>query len=73
MAGKQSLYEKNLRRIAESMGEDLSPFLSEEVLKRIPPEKRVRSLTAKDIVRSLSPETKEELLQLLNQQAGKQN
>ena len=49
MAGKQSLYEKNLRRIAESMGEDLSPFLSEEVLKRIPPEKRVRSLTAKDI------------------------
>ena len=73
MAGKQSLYEKNLRRIAESMGEDLIPFLSEEVVKRIPPEKRVRSLTAKDIVRSLSPETKEELLQLLNQQSGKQN
>ena len=73
MAGKQSLYENNLRRIAESMGEDLIPFLSEEVLKRIPPEKRVRSLTATDIVRSLSPETKEELLQLLNQQAGKQN
>ena len=73
MAGKHSLYEKNLRRIAESMGEDLIPFLSEEVVKRIPPEKRVRSLTAKDIVRSLSPETKEELLQLLNQQSGKQN
>lgn len=73
MSGKQSLYEKNLRRIAESMGEDLIPFLSEEVVKRIPPEKRVRSLTAKDIVRSLSPETKEELLQLLNQQSGKQN
>jgi hypothetical protein len=70
MSGKQSLYEKNLRRIAESMGEDLIPFLSEEVLKRIPPEKRVRSLTAKDIVRSLSPETKEELLQLLNQQGA---
>jgi hypothetical protein len=70
MSGKQSLYEKNLRRIAESMGEDLIPFLSEEVVKRIPPEKRVRSLTAKDIVRSLSPETKEELLQLLNQQGA---
>lgn len=73
MAGKQSLYENNLRRIAESMGEDLIPFLSEEVVKRIPPEKRVRSLTATDIVRSLSPETKEELLQLLTKQAGKQN
>jgi len=73
MAGKQSLYENNLRRIAESMGEDLIPFLSEEVVKRIPPEKRVRSLTATDIVRSLSPETKEELLQLLNQQDRKQN
>jgi hypothetical protein len=73
MSGKQSLYEKNLRRIAESMGEDLIPFLSEEVLKRLPPEKRVRSLTAKDIVRSLSPETKEELLQLLTKQSGKQN
>lgn len=73
MAGKQSSYEKNLMRIAESMGEDLIPFLSEEVVKRIPPEKRVRSLTAEDIVRSLSPETKEELLQLLNPPDGKQN
>lgn len=73
MAGKQSSYEKNLMRIAESMGEDLIPFLSEEVVKRIPPEKRVRSLTAEDIVRSLSPETRLELLQLLNPPDGKQN
>jgi len=65
--------EKSLQRIADSMGEDLIPFLSEEVVKRIPPEKRVRGLTAEDIVHSLSPETKAELLQLLNQQDGKQN
>ena len=73
MAGKLSLYEKHLKRIAESLGEDLLPFLSEEVVKRIPPENRVRGLTAEDIVRSLSPETKEKLLQLLHQQDGKQN
>lgn len=87
MAGKQSLYEKQLQRIAESMGEDLIPFLSadekslkriaesigEEVLLRLPPEKRVRSLTAEDIVRSLPPKTKAELLQLLNPPDGKPN
>ena len=72
MAGKLSLYEKHLKRIAEGLGEDLLPFLSEEVVKRIPPEKRVRGLTAEEI-RSLSPETKEKLKQLLNQQDGKQN
>ena len=66
------VYEKHLKRIAESLGEDLLPFLSEEVVKRIPPEKRVRGLTAEEI-RSLSPETKEKLLQLLHQQDGNQN
>ena len=65
MAGKQSLYEKQLQRIAESMGEDLIPFLSEEVVKRIPPEKRVRGLSEEEI-RSLSPETKEKLRRLLS-------
>ena len=87
MAGKLSLYEKHLMRIAESLGEDLLPFLSEDekslqriaesigekVLERLPPEKRVRGLTAEDIVRSLSPETKGKLKQLLNQQDGKRN
>ena len=57
MAGKQSLYEKQLQRIAESMGE--------EVVERVPPEKRVRGLTLSERLqgltdeelRSLSPET----------------
>ncbi len=72
MAGKQSLYEKQLQRIAESMGEDLIPFLSEEVVKRIPPEKRVRGLSEEEI-RSLSPETKEKLRRLLNNNSKEPN
>ncbi|MCH8296210.1 hypothetical protein IH992_34455, partial [Candidatus Poribacteria bacterium] len=59
-------------RIAESMGEDLIPFLSEEVVKRIPPEKRVRGLSEEEI-RSLSPETKEKLRRLLNNNSKEPN
>ena len=78
MARKMSLYEKHLQNIAESIGEDLIPFLSEEIVKQIPPEKRVRGLTLSErlggltdeVLRSLSLETREKLLQLLNQPDG---
>ena len=81
MAGKQNLYEKQLQRIAESMGEDLIPFLSEEVVKRILSEKRVRGLTLSDRLcglteedlRSLDRETQEIVRQLMNNLSGEQN
>ena len=81
MAEKQSLYEKQLQRIAESMEEDLIPFLSEEVVKRIPPEKRVRGLVLPDRLRglteedlcSLDGETQEIVKQLMNNLSEKQN
>ena len=70
MAEKQSLYEKQLQRIAESMGDDLIPFLvrdekqlqriaesmGEEVVERVPPEKRVRGLTLSERLQGLTDE-----------------
>ena len=75
MAGKQSLYEKQLQRIVDSMGTDL--------LKKMTPEERVRGLTVSERVRGLTvserlaglnledlraldPEEKAALLQLLD-------
>ena len=46
MAGKQSLYEKQLQRIIDSMGTDL--------LKKMTPEERVRGLTVSERVRGLT-------------------
>ncbi len=73
MAGKQSLYEKQLQRIVDSMGIDL--------LKKMTPEERVRGLTASERLagldpedlRTLDPEEKAILLQLLNQPDETQN
>lgn len=82
MAGKQSLYEKQLQRIIDSMGVDL--------LKKMTPEERVRGLTVSERVRGLTvserlaglgiedlraldPEEKAVLLQLLNQPDETQN
>ena len=76
MAGKQSLYEKQLQQIIDSMGADL--------LKKMTPEERVRGLTVSERVRgltvserlaglniedlrTLNPEEKAALLQMLNQ------
>ena len=67
MAGKQSLYEKQLQRIIDSMGADL--------VKKMTPEERVRGLTVSERLaglniedlRTLDPEEKAVLLQLLNQ------
>ncbi len=73
MAGKQSLYEKQLQRIAESMGEDLIPFLSKSKRVRgLTLSERLQGLTDEDLS-SLSPEAKEMLLRLLSQSAGEQN
>ena len=73
MAGKQNLYEKQLRRIIDSMGEDL--------LEKMTPEERMRGLTVSERLagldiedlRALEPEEKAVLLQLLNQPDKTQN
>ena len=67
------VYEKHLKRIAESMGKDLLPFLSkEERVRGLTLFDRLRGLTEEEI-RSLEKETQEILLRLLNHQDGKQN
>ena len=74
MAGKQSSYEKHLQRIADSLGENLIPFLNkDELLKQITPSHRISGLTlserlhglSENDLRSLNPETKEMLQQLM--------
>ena len=64
MAGKQSLYEKQLERIAKAVGEDL--------LEQMSPEVRLRGLTLEDRLRGLDldAETLEKLKQLINGQDG---
>ena len=67
MAGKQSLYEKQLQRIVDSMGADL--------LEKMTPEERMQGLTVSERLaglhledlQTLDPEMKAALLQLLNQ------
>ena len=75
MAGKQSLYEKQLERIAKTFGPDLISFLGEdeilnEILEQIPPEVRMRGLTLEERLRGLNldAETLEKLKQLINDQ-----
>jgi predicted membrane GTPase involved in stress response len=73
MAGKQSLYEKQLERIAKAVGPDLISFLNkDELLEQIPPEVRVRGLTLEERLRGLNldTETLEKLKQLINGQDG---
>ncbi len=73
MAGKQNLYEKQLRRIIDSMGTEL--------LEKMTPEERVRGLTVSERLAGLNiedlgaldPEEKAALLQLLNQPDKTQN
>ena len=73
MAGNQSLYEKQLERIAKTFGPDLISFLGEgELLKQMPPEVRVRGLTLEERLRGLNldAETVEKLKELINGQDG---
>ena len=71
MAGKQSLYEKQLERMAKTFGPDLISFLGEDkLLEQMPPEIRVRGLTLEERLRGLDldAETLERLKQLINGQ-----
>ncbi len=82
MAGKQSLYEKQLERIAKTFGPDLISFLGEdELLEQIPLEVRMRGLTLEERLRGLTleerlrglnldAETLEKLKELINGQDG---
>ena len=82
MAGKQSLYEKQLQRIIDSMGADLlKKMTAEERVRGLTVSERVRGLTVserlagldQEDLRTLDPEEKAELLQLLNQPDKTQN
>ena len=82
MAGKQNLYEKQLRRIIDSMGADLLEKMTpEERMRGLTVSERVRGLTVSEMLagldpedlRALEPEEKAALLQLLNQPDKTQN
>ncbi len=82
MAGKQSLYEKQLRRIIDSMGEDLLEKMTpEERVRGLTVSERVRGLTVSEMLagldiedlRALDPEEKAALLQVLDQPDKTQN
>ena len=64
MAGKQSLYEKQLERIAKTVGDD--------ILEQMPPEVRVRGLTLEERLHGLNldAETLEKLMEIINGQDG---
>ncbi len=71
MAGKQSLYDKQLERMAKTFGPDLIAFLNkDELLEQMSPEVRVRGLTLEERLRGLDldAETLEKLKQLINGQ-----
>ena len=71
MAGKQSLYEKQLERMANAFGEDLIPFLGKDkLLEQVPPEARVHGLTLEERLHGLDldADTLEKLKQLINGQ-----
>ena len=71
MAGKQSLYDKQLERMAKAFGEDLLEQMSPEVrLRGLTLEDRLRGLTLEDRLRGLDldPETLEKLKELINGQ-----
>ena len=85
MAGKQSLYEKQLERMAKAFGPDLISFLGEDailerigedaILERMSPEVRIRGLTLEERLHGLNldAETLEKLNQLINNRDGKGN
>ena len=72
MAGKQSLYEKQLQQIVDVMGTDL--------LKKMTPEERMDGLTVDEILavlsredlQSLEPDVKMAFLRLLDPSNGTQ-
>ena len=82
MAGKQSLYEKQLQRIVDSMGADLLEQMTpEERMQGLTVSERVQGLTVSERLaglgiedlHALAPEMKAALLKLLNQPDGNQH
>ena len=73
MAGKQSLYDKQLERMAKVFGPDLIAFLNEnDIVEQMSPEARMRGLTLEERLRGLDldAETLEKLMELINGQDG---
>ena len=82
MAGKQSLYEKQLERMAKVFGPDLIAFLNEnDIVEQMSPEVRLCGLSLEERLRGLSleerlrgldldAETLEKLKELINGQDG---
>ena len=71
MAGKQSLYDKQLERMAKAFGPDLIAFLNkDELLEQMSPEVRVRGLTLEERLSGLNldAETLEKFKELINGQ-----
>ena len=54
MAGKQSLYEKQLQRIVDAMGTDLVDVMGTDLLKKMTPEERMDGLTVDERVQGLT-------------------
>ena len=80
MAGKQSLYEKQLQRIVEAMGTDLVDVMGADLLKKMTPEERLQGLTVDEILavlsqedlQNLEPDVKMAFLRLLDPSNGTQ-
>ena len=82
MAEKQSLYDKQLKRMAEVFGPDLIAFLNEnDIVKQMSPEVRLRGLSLEERLHGLTleerlrglnldVETLEKLMELINGQDG---
>ena len=73
MAGKQSLYEKQLERIVETFGDELLEQMLPEVRMRgLTLEERLHGLTFEERLRGLNldAETLEKLMELINGQDG---
>ena len=73
MAGKQSLYEKQLERIVKAVGDELLEQMPPEVRMRgLTLEERLHGLTLEERLRGLDldAETLEKLKELINGQDG---
>lgn len=60
MAGKRSYYERRFERVAKTFGTDLAPHISKDEL--------LKQLTLEDRARNLTPEERERLKQLLEEE-----
>jgi hypothetical protein len=62
-------YTRNLEYIAQTMGQDLLPYMSiEDKLRDLTPAQRLEGLSLEDRIKNLTDEEREALRQLLNDQ-----